>query len=373
MSKLTLCFFLSLLLAIPFARSVLGEEAADPHDDHDHGALPGKAVEVSAEARRLIGLETMEIRPRRVSAVQTLWGRFEPSPDALSLQVAPCAGRVAMQVRTHGRVQKGAPVVLIDSPEWVAASREVAVLEARLETFRTLGRRNAELETQLALARIRRDALQGHAEVQGERLLLRASGVGFVSRLVVPDGGWVEAGAPVLEITDPTLLRFRSRLTAETAARIPVGATARLGEEQGALTLLPADDRGNVDAVVDFQTRSAAWRVGTLWQAEVDLAQESPAAELPAIPERALCRIGLENYLFVQDPEDADRFVALQVETGARADGWVQILNLPHVDAPLRAVVRGHYELRLILPKADAEEEAPAHFHADGQIHRGED
>ena len=50
----------------------------------------------------------------------------------------------------------------------------------------------------------------------------------------------------------------------------------------------------------------------------------------------------------------------------------MQIVNLPESEHPLRVVVQGQYELRLILPQAGEKAEA-MHFHADGQIHQGSD
>lgn len=106
--------------------------------------------------------------------------------------------------------------------------------------------------------------------------------------------------------------------------------------------------------------------------AEVALSPSEAGEALPVVPERALCCIGLEPVLFLQDPEDADRFVAFPVELGERANGWVQLTNLPPSEHPWRFVARGQYELRLALAQS-ASGAKPAHFHADGQLHEGED
>ncbi|MGN0890106.1 MAG: efflux RND transporter periplasmic adaptor subunit [Candidatus Spyradenecus sp.] len=364
--------FLSSLFTLFLALgATLPARAAEEHD-HDHDELPGQAVELSESAQRLIGLACEELPRRALTAVKPLWGRFEPAPEALAQAVSPAAGRVTFHVRPLQTVRAGDLLAEVDAPELRLLEAEIAVLDARLATFRALGRRQAELEAQLALAQARHRALGATEAVTEGRVLVRASRDGRIAERLVAEGAWVAQGEALAVVRDEAQLRWRTRLTAEAAAALTSGAEVRLGEHRGRLAFEPSETRGGVDGVVTFAPGEAAWQAGMLRQAEVVLSASAAGEALPVVPERALCRIGLEPVLFLQDPEDADRFVAFPVELGERANGWVQIANLPPSEHPWRFVARGQYELRLALAQS-ASGSKPAHFHADGQIHEGED
>ncbi|MGN0885413.1 MAG: efflux RND transporter periplasmic adaptor subunit [Candidatus Spyradenecus sp.] len=365
-------FSVSLFLLCVALVALRPARAAEEHD-HDHAELPGQAVELSESAQRLIGLACEELQHRALTAVKPLWGRFEPAPEALAQAIAPAAGRVTFHVRPLQRVQAGDLLAEVDAPELRLLEAEITVLDARLATFRALGRRQADLEAQLALAQARHRALGATEAVTAGRLLVRAPQSGVVAERLVAAGAWVNQGDALAVVRDEAQLRWRTRLTAEAAAELRAGAEVRLGAHRGTLAFEPSQTRGGVDGVVTFAPGEATWQVGSLHQAEVVLSSSGAAgAALPVVPERALCRIGLEPVLFLQDPEDADRFVAFPVELGERANGWVQLTNLPPSEHPWRFVARGQYELRLALAQS-ASGSKPAHFHADGQIHEGED
>ena len=364
-------FSLSLLTLCLALGAILPARATEAHD-HDHAELPGQAVELSERAQRLIGLACEEVQHRALTAVKPLWGRFESAPEALAQAISPAAGRVTFHVRPLQRVQAGDLLAEVDAPELRLLEAEMAVLDARLATYRALGRRQAELEAQLTLAQARHQALGATEAVTAGRLFVRAPQSGVVAERLVAEGAWVAQGDALVVVRDEAQLRWRTRLTAEAAAELTAGAEVRLGAHRGTLAFEPSEARAGVDGVVTFAPGEATWQVGSLHQAEVVLLPSEAGEALPVVPERALCRIGLEPVLFLQDPEDADRFVAFPVELGEHANGWVQLTNLPPSEHPWRFVARGQYELRLALAQS-ASGAKPAHFHADGQLHEGED
>lgn len=351
-----------------------GHEAHGGVDAHGHGELPGKAVELSPQAAQLIGLRLVPAVPKRLHATRRLWGRLAFAPEGTQVVSAPAAGVVTLRVAPYQQVTAGEVVAQVTSPAWQAAQQEVTLLEARLALFRELARRNPELEMQLAQAQLRAQTLQGGAEIgAGGELLLRAPVAGRVEALPVASGAWVEQGAEVLRVVDPTRLRLRCRLMAEAAEALPDGAEVQVEGVPGRLALVAGEAPGAVEAVITFAQPQPTWRVGALKQVEVPLAsqaEDEPAR--PTVPARALCKVGLEPHLFIQDPHDADRFIAFAAETTPPVAGEVQVLNLPASEEPYQVVVAGHYELRLALP-THGEENAPLHFHADGQMHAGED
>lgn len=366
---------MKILLALVFAVSMAcWTHAADDHDhdhDHDHDEANGQVVTASVPAQRLIGLETRRAERRRVAATLSLVGRFEFSPSARFAAAAPLAGRVSLKVRPLADVAVGDVLFTVTSPDLVARAREIAVLERRLSAYRMAGAKNAALESELAVKREMRTALLGDAvEETNGVVAVRAVRAGRVEAVDLPDGAFADVGSRVLTLVDSTALRFRARVTPGELARLSDGVPVSVQGRVGRLRLGLADAEGTESAAyVEFDALDPSWRPGA--RAVADCVTDASASEVWCVPSEAVVQVGVESVLFVRDAHDADRFVALEVETGLRGGGWTEIRNFSHGHD---VVVRGQYELKLALAAQTGEGGKTAgHFHADGAFHEGED
>jgi hypothetical protein len=86
------------------------------------------------------------------------------------------------------------------------------------------------------------------------------------------------------------------------------------------------------------------------------------------VPTASLVAIGLQPTVFVQDPHDETRFIAVPVVPGDAANGWKAVDGLP--PGRIRIVRDGAYELKMAL--AEGASKPAGHFHADGTFHEGE-
>ena len=336
-------------------------------DGHDHGPA-AKAVEVTAAVQKVMGLKTVRPEKRRLASTVAFTGRYELSPDARRTVATPVAGRLALLVKPLARVKKGDALFTVTSSDLAARARELAVLEKRLDVYRKLGTKNAQLASECAVKKAEREVLVGDAEEKDGVVTVRAASDGLVEAFPSEAGAWVETGASVVRLVDPEALRLRALVAASDAARLADGFAATVEGVPGEIRLGVGDANGLVPVYVVFPRGGAKGRAGARATASCVLdAHETPVT---AVPTRCLGRIGRQPTVFVRDGHDADRFLAVDVVPGLSAGGWTAVTGLPS-DADLDVVVEGAYELKLALPSGDAK---PAgHFHADGTFHEGAD
>ncbi|MDD6030262.1 MAG: hypothetical protein PUE68_05545 [Kiritimatiellae bacterium] len=343
-----------------------GHAHHDPRHDHDPGHAGGKALEVPASVQRTMGVKTVKAEKRRLKSTQVLTGRFELAPDARFSAVAPVAGRVSLGVAPLARVKAGDALFTVESPDLLSRSREIAVLEKRLAVYRGLKTANAELEAQLAVKRGELAAILGAATASNGVVTVRAKADGQVETFALADGSWAESGTQVLGFVRPDRIRFKAFASVADAAQLADGGAAAVKGAEGRLRLGLGDGAGMADVYVEFPQGAPAARAGERARAECVLdASEKPVL---CVPDAAIVRIGLQPTVFVRDGHDADRFLAVPVETGLAGGGWTEVKAL---DDDAEVVTDGAYEFKLALGAGTS---APAgHFHADGTFHEGED
>lgn len=336
------------------------------HDhEHDHGHDHGMAVEVSDSAARAMGLRTVRVERRRMRSTVTLTGRMELAPDARRTVAAPVSGRLALKVKPLQRVEKGDVLLTLAAPELVSRAQEIGVLEERLAVYRQLKSANAELEAQLKLKRVEREAMLNGAEERDGLVLVRAASAGTVESLFANEGAWVESGAAAIGLVRPQALRFRAVLAASEAARLKEGMKVDLEGVPGTLRLGIGDSSGTVPAYALFAEGSVPRRAGE--RASVACVLDETEAPVRTVPTACVVRIGLEPTVFVRDEHDQDRYLAVKVETGLSGGGWTEVRGLPD-DDDVEVVREGVYELKLALT-AKAGTGSAGHFHADGTFH----
>jgi hypothetical protein len=292
-------------------------------------------------------------------------GRFELSPDARSAAATPVAGRLTVLVRPLAQVAKGEKLFTVVSPELVARAREISVLEKRLAAYRDIETRNAALENELAVKKAERAAMIAQAEEKDGVVTVRAGTDGIVESFSAKNGDWLEIGAEALVIARPAALRFKALVAASDAAGLTDGLEASVDGRTGEIRLGVGDESGLVPVYVVFDGDVDAVAGA---RAEATAVKDGSSPLHTAVPSKSIVRIRLKPTVFVRDPGDAERFVAVPVTPLASGGGWTAVEGLPEAGAEV--VSAGAYELRLALP--GGEKKSSGHFHADGTFHEGE-
>ncbi len=262
-----------------------GHDDHGGHDDHDghgdHGGHGGHGematdAELNETQRRMAGIETMVVKQEQLGEAVTAPGEVVLNAYRTT-KVTPRIPAQVMErlVRLGDHVKKGEPLVRLSSVEMAEA--QGALLEANIEWKRVkrLGRKvvserrytSAQIAYQQAYAKvsaygmttaqIRRLLKQGDAsKATGEFALLS-----FQDGTVISDdfivGELIEPGTVLFEISDETLLWVEARLTPEAAARIAMGAGARVGIGERWLSGTVVQARHTLDEV----TRTLALHV----------------------------------------------------------------------------------------------------------------
>ena len=344
-----------------------GESCSHGHTPQNpHHSSPISHLTIPLAVQKVMGLKTVRAEMRRVASTISFSGRYELNPDARQKIATPVSGRLSLHVKALTHVKKGQSIFSVSSPELVARAREIDALEKRLAVYREIKTPNAALENELAVKRAEREALLAGADEKDGTVTVRAAEDGMIESLLAQNGAWLETGAAAVQTVQMHDLRFKALAAASDALRLKDSMPAKVGENAGRIRLGVGDESGLVPVYVLFDSKVSAI-AGERGHAEcVTDETERPHA---AIPSKCIVSVGLQPTVFMKDPHDAERFIAIPVIPGASGGGWTAVEGLsPHKS---EIVCEGAYELKLALPSAGAKKES-GHFHADGTFHTGE-
>lgn len=258
----------------------------------------------------------------------------------IAMLSAPAPTRVTRLLVTVGdRVKKGAEVIELEQPSFDAAlaSAEAALAAAeraaerarRLVEAGVAPRKDADLAAaDLAAARL--NAL--NARRTRELSHLRSPINGAVTRLNTVLGASVDAGQPLIEIADPSMLDVVLHVSPSEADHVRIGASVTLHEQSGTnAPVVGAGRVADIGAVVDSASRGVAVRVmvtsskrtlrlGEALAGDVAVAVHEKAV---SVPDAALVPSGESYHVFVVDTASVAH--VREVKIGGRAGGRVWI------------------------------------------------
>ena len=260
----------------------------------------------------------------------------------IALLSAPAPTRVTrVFVAVGDRVKKGAEVIEFEQPGFDAASasadaaltlaERAAARAERLVAAGVSPRKDAEVAT-ADLAAARMNAL--NARRSRELSHLRSPIAGAVTRVNTVLGASVDAGQPLIEIVDPSVLDVVLHVAPSDADHLRSGTTVQFYDGAGAQSAAVA--RGqvvDVGATVDSATRAVAVRVSVTSSTRTLRLGESLTgrmviavhAKALSVPDVALVPAGEAFRVFVVDSADVAH--AHDVKIGGRAGGRVWITN----------------------------------------------
>lgn len=296
-------------------------------------------ITVPPAARAALGLETQTVAAASAfEAVQAI-ALVTPPPDALHTSETPFGGVVLELLAAPGdRVTSGAPLARLRSPDFAAASADLASaalmrrhraeIATRAGRLLDLGLRSEEEAEEAAHeadeARLRHVAAQEKLSLvtEGETpgtFTLLAAGDGIIADVHVRTGETVTAGDAVATVFAGEKLWARARVSNSGAGALMPGAPVKItgAERDGAITSVsPAIDPATRSVEVWFSLPSGGgWRLGQLLDVGFERATPKGALVLPA---RAVVRISGTDTVFVAD---GDGFLPVPVEVLSRSAG----------------------------------------------------
>jgi cobalt-zinc-cadmium efflux system membrane fusion protein len=353
------------------AKGMAGMNMASPTTAPDSAAAAGTQVTLTAGQIRHGGVAWQPVTVGTAAAVVSVPGQLVPNEDRTTRLGSPASGRViAVPSRPGDRVARGQVLVTLQSPEAGGAQSDYAKAQAELTSQRAQATyaksARARAERLLALKAIPRqdyeravadDELAQSAVAQAEAELKRArssaeqlgaigspngeialktplAGV-VLARTAVP-GTVVEAGAPLVVVTDPATLWLTINAPEALAGAFRPGAVVGFR--------VPAYPReaftARVDAVgagLDPGTRTLPVRAtvdnrsGRLKPEMLATVMAAGGPEVAAaiVPDAAVQMLKGKTVVFVArpGPDGSATFTRREVEVGSRTDGRAAILE----------------------------------------------
>jgi cobalt-zinc-cadmium efflux system membrane fusion protein len=364
---------------------------------HPEEAEPAGRITFLKEQQWPIEFATALVQERAIRPTLRASGTTRARSDGEVLVVAPAAGRVASSgasFPTLGQRVNANDLLGVLAPRLEAAdlaSLDLAVKSAELE-LRFAERERQRLENlrgegavperrvqdavhaaegaraSLETAQRRRDQFRRVERTSGggeSGVQLRAPISGTVTEVHLAPGTFVEAGTPILRITDLTQLWLEVRVPEVDITRLgtPRGASVSIGGNAEALEL-PAESLVARGQAVDPITRTLAllfaidnagarFPLGAYGRVFVVTGEERRAA---AVPESAIVDDSGTDVVYVQ--VEGEAFERRIVRLGARDRGFVEVLN--GLDVGEHVATRGAWSVKL----AASSGSVPAHGHS---------
>ncbi len=357
-----------------------GENHEEGHEEEGHGHGEGGhgeegheegVIRMSEAERAEQGIEVGRAERRPLEG--TVLAPAEVVVDAYrSAKVTPrIPGQItARHARLGDKVKRGQRLVTLSSVEMARAQGDLLVADREWQRVRKLGKQvvserrwvEAQVARQLALARVR---AYGMTEGQIQSLLRQ----GDVSRatgdfdLTAPLDGTVigddfvlgelaEPGRVMFEISDEDILWVQAQLNPDDAARVAIGARARIqvGDDRWIDGRVVQRHHRLQEATrtqilrIEVDNRDDRLHPGQFVQAMIETEDSRPVV---AVPKRAVVLMQGANVVFVVK---GDELRPQPVETGVTRGGWTEIRAGLHAGEPI--VVRGAYYLKALLLKS---------------------
>ena len=305
------------------------------------GQARGPAPTISLARLQKLGVQTAAVEHRVLATPLRAVGSLAVSERGLHTLTARFGGWVEkLRINTTGQaVQKGERVMAVYSPELLAAQQE---LHLALEGEKALANADAETRRRAAAlveaSRQRLDLWAISAEQLREaeagrfvrQLWLHAPASGVALEKPAVEGRRFMAGDPLLQIADLASLWLVAEVFEQDMGRIRVGQAARF-----TVDAFPGEVfKGRVEFIyptLNPQTRTAQVRIelansggqlrpAMFGQVEVLTGKTAPVL---SVPDSAVLDSGLAKTVLID--LGGGRFEPRTVETGARADGWVEV------------------------------------------------
>lgn len=287
-------------------------------------------VSISARQQQNLGIRTARAEMRELAAPFTAWATVQNDERASEIIPSPASGVVEkLYVRAPLQaVKKGEPLAQLWIPEWTAAQQEyLAVRSLGDRALTTAARERLALQF-MPEEIVRRVERSGKPQT---RLVLRAGRDGYVAKLDTRAGAQVSATAPLFELAslDPVWVVVDYPQSQAQALRQGAAVSATAESYPGEVfngnvsELLPAleSTTRTLQARIVIANPDQKLRPGMYLAIHRD-AQNTDAPRL-AIPEEALIETGSASRVLVA--QEKGFFQAVNVTTGLRGDGWVEI------------------------------------------------
>ena len=328
------------------------------HEGHDHGS--GQEIVLEPERAKLLGVESQSAQPADFHAVIKAGGEILSAADATGIASAPAAGTVSFtRGMTEGQTVGAGALIATVKPGRVtggdpnaAARAALNAAQREVDRLRPLHERGIVSTAEMNAALATLDAAKAAYSPAASTGRVTAPVSGTVTALLASEGQYVDAGAPIAEISSSNRLTLRvdvpqrhyGELSDLTGARIKAAYTdqvidiADLGAKRQ--TKAGARARGGYIPVYFTFNGNGALMAGSA--VEVFL-QGSPRPNVISVPLSAVSEQQGNYFVYIQ--VDDEGYLKSPVTLGENDGQNVEILKGVHPGD--KVVVKGMTAVRL--------------------------
>lgn len=324
-------------------------------------AADDAGVTVSARQQQNLGIRTARVELRELTAPFTAYATVQNDERRSEIVPAPASGVVEkLFVRAPLQaVKAGEPLAQLWIPEWTAAQQAYLAVRVLGDHALTAAARDRLMLQFMPEEVIRRVERSGKPQT---RLVLRAGRDGYVAKLETRVGAQVSATAPLFELASIDSVWVVVDYPPSQAGSLHQGVSISAATES-----YPGETfNGNVSELLpalDSTTRTLQARIVIAnpdqklrpgMYLAIHRAADNASPPRLAIPEESLIETGTANRVLVA--EDNGFFRAVNVKTGLRGEGWVEVTS--GLDEGMKVVTSGQFlidseaSLRSALPSS---------------------
>ena len=386
-------------------------EAEQPQEQAAHGEhAEDDVVELSEVQIAAAELEYGSLDGVNVSAFVKANGTLDLPPQKMAAVAAPVAGFVRQARYLVGDyVKEGTVLAVLENMEYVQLQEEyqsvlgnLGYLEAEYERQRRLDSAQVSAKKQFQAAAAsyenalaRKKALEKQLRYMGispgavakgnisTTVAVRAPLSGYVTRLSVHNGEFANREQELYEISDPSHMHLELNVFEQDASKVEVGqpihfTVPSVGDKvyDGYVYLVGKSFNQQTRTVTvhgHIKGEPEGFIRGMYVQAKIYTGKQ----EVQALPEEAIVMDGGRSYIFVRtqeehgnreraahadkpekvqmetEPKHGTSFRRVQVVTGEREQGFVQITQLPELPEGAQIVTKGAYYLFAEMKKGE--------------------
>lgn len=373
-------------LVLPACAGGGGSAGAGDHEAHDaHGDEHGEAVEVELSQAQMdaVGIKLGNIELRDMEDLVSTTGVLEVAPQSEAVVAPKLPGTVSRILVSPGqRVERGAVVAYIESPELLSLAQEFGVARTETEAARIEFERQEALDAQGAGVRKNLDYARSQFNIaqqreQGLAARIRAYGVapsdrlssgtyplkaeisGTVTQVSAGIGSFADMQAPVARIVDSKAVYCKLLVLEKDIDRIRKGSAVELSLINNSAAVI-AGEVQEINPVLEEGNRSIPVIVKLMGERpDVPLIPGMAVSgriftgenRAEAVPEEAVVRSGGRSFIFVLEDEHEEdgqkmyHFEKVEVVSGNPSMGYVAVKPMTPLDPDARIVTSGAFYL----------------------------
>lgn len=335
-------------------------------------------VQLSDQQMKSVGITTTTVQDRNMEKLVRLNGKAEISPSHINSVSSIMGGHIkSINVINGSHFSKGQVLAVVEDPQFIQLQQDYLVTKAQLEAARMNFNRQKDLNTSKAssdktLQTAQADYSTLNATLKGLEEKLRIIGIsakglstgnirskiniyapfsGFVSKILVNNGQYINPADTLFELINPTGLLLELKVFENDINDVKVGQEILVYNNQNPdlksnakiVSLVPSiENGGSATAIAKLSTTNTEFVKGMYINAEVNISSRYTQG----LPNDAVVAFENKNYVF--EDLGKSKYKMIPVVTGISDDQFTEILKADFLKDK-KIVQKGAYSLLMML------------------------